>query len=744
MQTAAAANDSKSKSYLSLVGGKNQKEEQDLDPIIDYNLGVENRKLNVRLMNFLRRTKILSILYLLSSCFSIILIAQFAAYTYKPEFFQTMYWGIINTSIRICLVLHMIMEVVVSPNILSHIFEVSFLLDLFLTVPFFSIFIYSGQPPDVTVYVTHITFTNLVAVFKLKILSELLENEVVKQIVNIIIVIWSLIFAMAGTFMYLYNITGDLNNGSNKAYTDSFGLYEFIFFIMETCSTVGYENPFFVNPVLRVTIVVFIVTAIVIIPVKSSELIGILSNKSVYSRINYKKVENTDYVVLCGSLGMNAVNNFLIEFFHPDHGGNQKHCVILSPLRPDNDMENLLREQKYEKNLIYIQGNPLDEISLKRAQADSAKAVLIMCNKHATKPDEEDSKTIMLAISINKYLDGHPNSDTKIYFQLMRSDSKSHYQFPTANKQDKNEQMICLEELKLSLFAKSCICPGLIALVTNLINSTDIESDESIEKWLEEYWHGIGFEIYKTQLSKVFKGKTFSEAASIIYRKFNAILFGIEVSNGRNGNTICINPGASFSIKDGNVGYIIAEDKDVADQIRNSDLEERAVQVEENITVQKMLLKTMGDFLEKDLSLAASKVALGKSDYTMYINTNCILSKSRIDISDVTKETMNGNILATNHIIVSGLVQNIYHFVVPLRSKYLNRIPPIVILNEEKPDSKTWTQISTFPEIYYVKGSALNEKDLYRANIMKASRFVILANRFEFSNEAENDDSNVK
>lgn len=121
-----------------------------------------------------------------------------------------------------------------------------------------------------------------------------------------------------------------------------------------------------------------------------------------------------------------------------------------------------------------------------------------------------------------------------------------------------------------------------------------------------------------------------------------------------------------------------------------------------------------------------------------------MVSKTRIDIADVTKDTMNGNILATNHIILSGLVSNLHHFVVPLRSKHLNKIPPIIILNEEKPDLKTWAPISYFPEIYFVKGSALNEKDLYRVNIMKASRVVILSSRIDISDAQDNDKSNLK
>lgn len=172
----------------------------------------------------------------------------------------------------------------------------------------------------------------------------------------------------AGLIQYLYMISGSMNDQIvNKERTDNYGFYDYIFFVMTIVSTVGYENPFFQNSILRVLIVVIIIIAIAIIPAKSSELISILSNKSVYSRISYKRVDSTEFIVLCGNLGTSTVINFLYEFFHEDHGAYQKHCIILSPNRPDNDMENLLRDTKYEKVIVYIQGNPLDEIGLRRA-----------------------------------------------------------------------------------------------------------------------------------------------------------------------------------------------------------------------------------------------------------------------------------------------------------------------------------------------------------------------------------------
>jgi hypothetical protein len=42
---------------------------------------------------------------------------------------------------------------------------------------------------------------------------------------------------------------------------------------------------------------------------------------------------------------------------------------------------------------------------------------------------------------------------------------------------------------------------------------------------------------------------------------------------------------------------------------------------------------------------------------------------------------MENNILATNHILLCGLVPELLNFIQPLRAKYLDKISPIVIFS---------------------------------------------------------------
>jgi hypothetical protein len=67
------------------------------------------------------------------------------------------------------------------------------------------------------------------------------------------------------------------------------------------------------------------------------------------------------------------------------------------------------------------------------------------------------------------------------------------------------------------------------------------------------------------------------------------------------------------------------------------------------------------------------------------IAEKCYISKEKINLKDVTFKTLEKNILAIDHIILCGLVPNLINFVVPLRAKYLNKYPTIVILHEFEP-----------------------------------------------------------
>lgn len=59
------------------------------------------------------------------------------------------------------------------------------------------------------------------------------------------------------------------------------------------------------------------------------------------------------------------------------------------------------------------------------------------------------------------------------------------------------------------------------------------------------------------------------------------------------------------------------------------------------------------------------------------------MSSKPVNREDIIFETMEASMLAEGHIIICGMVENIKHFVLPLRADHMKNPLPIVILHDE-------------------------------------------------------------
>ena len=139
----------------------------------------------------------------------------------------------------------------------------------------------------------------------------------------------------------------------------------------------------------------------------------------------------------------------------------------------------------------------------------------------------------------------------KIVMQLIKPESKLLYQ-KSLNLANDKDQLIIVEEIKMTLLAKSCFAPGLIAMISNLIASADADPNKDDDPWIIDYVKGTDFEIYreKIELEDYKNGLTFKQVARIAYQCFRAIVFGLEIEPKRGGGVksiIRLNP-AKFEI----------------------------------------------------------------------------------------------------------------------------------------------------------------------------------------------------
>lgn len=108
------------------------------------------------------------------------------------------------------------------------------------------------------------------------------------------------------------------------------------------------------------------------------------------------------------------------------------------------------------------------------------------------------------------------------------------------------------------------------------------------------------------------------------------------------------------------------------------------------------------------------------------IKQQCHVLKVKKSLDEIKFETLEGEMITQDHIILCGLSRNMHKFLIPLRQKYLKKFPTIVILNETLPEQELWMKLNIFQEIYFIQGSALCPKDLKKVNLQHASKVVLL------------------
>merc|ERR1719399_2239771 len=122
---------------------------------------------------------------------------------------------------------------------------------------------------------------------------------------------------------------------------------------------------------------------------------------SVYARSRYKLLAHRAHVVICGTL---LQKQFFEELFHDDHGGSSMlDAVILQRGSPTDDVLKLIYNHKM--NVESLAGDPMNVIDLRRACVSQALCVFVLTNKFTRNPDQEDSSTILRALSIRRVVE---------------------------------------------------------------------------------------------------------------------------------------------------------------------------------------------------------------------------------------------------------------------------------------------------------------------------------------------------
>jgi hypothetical protein len=249
--------------------------------------------------------------------------------------------------------------------------------------------------------------------------------------------------------------------------------HTWMYYIWVTISTVGYGDITPRSQQGRVAAMAIIGFSIITIPKMTNELIEKMALQSVYARASYTpKSRFSKHIVICGDIGSLSLNEFFEELFHEDHENVDLNAILLLPTAPSTEMIFLLRDSAFFLNLMYLEGSALIDNDLRRAKADKAVAIFIMTNKFCANADEEDAKSILLNLSIKRYISTFHGPPKLFCMQLIRPQNRKHL---GREEEDSGaiqmDLVVCLNEIKMGVLAKSVLYPGTNTLLMNLISS---------------------------------------------------------------------------------------------------------------------------------------------------------------------------------------------------------------------------------------------------------------------------------
>lgn len=476
----------------------------------------------------------------------------------------------------------------------------------------------------------------------------------------------------------------------------------------------------------------------------------------------------------------------------------------------------MLNDPWFSQLVVYLEGSALTEIDLRRSRADIAMAFFIVTNKFSANPDEEDAKALLHHLSIVRYCNSSVTRRQQTFcLQLIRPENQRHLP-PVAKNSKKDIIVVCLNEVKMNLLAKSVLCTGTNTLLMNLVSSftegDDEEDEEEVEEgikslsgillshvigkddseppppktpirekidWISEYKAGCDWEIYTTPLSDIFKGAKFVDLAYMIYERLGVVVFALQVTEKKtNTSKLLLNPAAYFipSKEDYDIkAFVIARnaaDSDLNFAAEPEDEVEGKVAIPTYIkkyaTIHLNSRKVAGEdssdsttvpstgstAVNSDESVVAKTVTRNASRMTgrktllqeraekdsiqerlkkmedhhfasgYYIRANPAL----LEDCSVKTSLLEEHPSITNHLIIMGKSpKHLYDLILPLRAKYLGILRYIVILYPDEIPQNVWRKISVFECILVVKGTCLEEVDIHRAGIFRASQVVILS-----------------
>jgi hypothetical protein len=297
---------------------------------------------------------------------------------------------------------------------------------------------------------------------------------------------------------------------------------------------------------------------VIYVPTQTSRIAELFNSMSHYQRASYIWTENHSHVILAGNFSYTAIVDFCREYFVSDPNG---HVVVVGTSEPTIEVKRLMNHPFYRNRIYYLRGDVSSSIDSKRLKLNKATGLFLFNVEVAMNSNESkkfDSEVLMQSLKIKNLEPGIP-----IFLQIR---DKSSAEIAKCSGADR---ILCYEDISFSLMARTSFVPGIIPLLTNLVNSyTDLALDTMHENWMREYQAGAMNQIDSFRIPHGLVGLSFSRVSKIIFSDYGACLFGImSTMSGFNTLSVVLNPGEDYMLKETDIALVITDSGEIIDSL---------------------------------------------------------------------------------------------------------------------------------------------------------------------------------